>query len=282
MIATNWTDWVTGDAWQTADTSIVQAPPRAFSDVFWLAKDDDIDPRKLIALISRDPIFAIRVLRLANVAAFAAAGEVTSIETAVVRLGTRSVRNCVLAACLSAWAQTIDTYGRRGVDEIQHAVGTACLARRLAERLRLISDDAFVQGLLHDIGKLFMLKLRAEYLRLGGRPPSIEEFEAVAEAHHPEIGASALQLWGLPEGIRAAVRWHHTPLEAPSHAQAAAITYVANRLSHRYGFGCAPSESVTPLTEDPVCSGLSLGANWLEKLDQEALSLGVAARQLVS
>lgn len=282
MIATNWTDWVTTEAWRKADTSIVQAPPRAFNDVYWLANNDDIDPRRLIALVSKDPVFTIRVLRLANVAAFAAAGEVTSIETAVVRLGTRAVRNCVLAACVSAWATSLDVYGRRGVDEIQHAVGTACLARRLAERLRIVPDDAFVQGLLHDIGKLFLLKLRAEYLRLGGRPPAVDEFDAVAVTHHAEVGASALQLWGLPEVIRVPVRWHHSPLESPNHVQAVAITYVADRLSHRYAFGCPPDEGETSLVDDPICAGLALGANWLEKLDQEALSLGVTARQLVS
>lgn len=281
MIATNWTDWVAGDAWRSAEVAIMPPPPRAFGEVFWLAGNHDINPRQLIALVSKDPVFTIRVLRLANVAAFAATGDVTSIETAVVRLGTRAVRNCVLAACLAAWAQTIDVYGRRGVDEIQHAVGTASLARRLAERLRLTSDDSFVNGLLHDVGKLFLLKLRAEYLRRGGRPPTPAEFEAVATAEHADVGAAALEMWGLPESIRTAVRWHHDPLKAPSHLQEAAITYVANRLSHRYGFGCPPEDGDDDLADDPACAALALGAGWLEKLDQEALSLGVAARQLV-
>jgi HD-like signal output (HDOD) protein len=282
MITTNWTDWVAGEAWRRTDLSVMQAPPRAFSDVYWLAGTDDIDPRRLIALVSQDPVFAIRVLRLANVAAYAAAGDVTSIETAVVRLGTRAVRNCVLAACLSAWAQTTDPYGRRGVDEIRHAVGTACLARRIAERLRLIPNDSFVHGLLHDVGKLFLLKLRAQYLRLGGRPPAQEEFDAVAIAQHADVGATALQLWGLPESVRVPVRWHHSPSEAPSHLQETHIAYLANRLSHRYGFGCQPDSEKVDLTNDPACAALPLGAGWLELLDQESLALSASARQLVS
>ena len=280
MITANWTEWVSSDAWREADVSGIPPPPRSFGEVFSLANENDIDVRRLIRLIASDPVFAIRVLRLANVAAFAAAGEVTSIELAVVRLGTRAVRNAVLAACLSVWAQTIDVYGRRGVDEIQHAVGTACLARRLAERLRIVSDDAFVHGLLHDVGKLFLLKMRGEYLRLGGRTPSIEEFDAVVAARHADIGATALQLWGLPEPVRTPVRWHHEPLSAPSDLQATAVIYLANRLSHRYGFGCVPETDET-LTEDPVCPALGLRPGWLDKTDQEALSLGVTARHLV-
>lgn len=280
MITANWAEWVSGEAWRTADSTL-QTPPRSFGEVFWLSGDNDIDPRRLIELVSKDPVFTIRVMRLANVAAFAAAGEVKTIELAVVRLGTRAVRNAVLAACLSGWAQTLDAHGNRGVEEIQHAVGTACLARRLSERLRVMSDEAFVHGLLHDVGKLFLLKLRGEYLRLGGRSPRPEEFDAVLAEQHSEIGAIALQLWGLPDSIRVPVRWHHEPQSSPAQAQAVAITYVANRLSHRYGFGCPPDVERDALVNDPVCLGLGLTGNWLDKLDHEALALGVTARHLV-
>jgi putative nucleotidyltransferase with HDIG domain len=282
MIPANWRDWVESDAWRASVDRIVPAPPRAFGEVFWLAAENDVDARRLIRLVSQDPVFTIRVLRLANVAAFAPAGEVTSIEIAVVRLGTRAVRNVVLAACLASLAQTIDAYGRRGITEIQHAVGTGCVARRLADRLGFVSNDSFVHGLLHDIGKLVLMRMRAEYVRLGGRRPSVDEFEAVVAEQHAEIGATALQVWGLPEPVRQAVRWHHDPLLASDDPEAAAITCLANRLSHRYGFGRTPSEDEPDLLEDPACGLLSLPEGWLDRMDQDALSLSVAARHLVS
>ena len=282
MITANWTEWVTSHAWRELDTSVMPSPPRALGEVFALAGENDVEARRLIQIVSQDPVFTIRILRLANIAAYAAAGEVTSIEIAVVRLGTRSVRHAVLAACLATWAQTVDVYGRRGLEEIQHAVGTACLARRLGERLRMVSDDAFVHGLLHDVGKLFLMKMRAEYLRLGGRPPSAEEFETVLAAEHAEVGATALQIWGLPAAVRTPVRWHHDPASAEHHARAAALTYLANRLSHRYGFGCVPDSESHDLSNDPICSVLGLHGPWLDKLDQDALTLSVSARHLVS
>lgn len=282
MITANWTEWVAGDGWKAADLQVIPPPPRTFAEVFALAGENDLDARRLITLVAQDPVLTIRVLRLANVAAFAAAGEVKSIDIAVVRLGTRAVRNAVLAACLSAWAQTADVYGRRGVTEVQHAVGTACLGRRLAERLRVTSDEAFVHGLLHDVGKLCLMRMRVEFLRLGGRAPSAEEFEAVSDTFHADVGASALHVWGLPESIRVPVRWHHDPIAAPAHQQATAITYLANRLSHRYGFGCAPDEERDSLLADPVCGALGLQGDWLDKLDQESLKLSVTAQHLVS
>jgi two-component system chemotaxis response regulator CheY len=282
MIPANWTEWLASEGWARTDLKAIPPPPRSFKEVFTLAGENDVDARRLITIVSQDPVFAIRVLRLANVAAFAAAGEVTSIEIAVVRLGTRAVRNAVLAACLSAWAQTIDVYGRRGLEEVQHAVGTACLSRRLAERLHATTDDAFVAGLVHDVGKLCLMKMKAEFRRLGGSTPSPEEFDAASVLYHAEVGAAALLAWGLPESVRIPTRWHHDPLAAPSHAQMTAITYTADRLSHRYGFGCPPDAHKDVLLSDPVCAALGLDAAALDKFDQEALAISVTAQHLVS
>jgi putative nucleotidyltransferase with HDIG domain len=282
MIPANWGDWLAGGAWAHQDLKAIPAAPRNFNDVFSIAGENDVDARRLIALVSSDPIFTIRVLRLANVAAFAAAGDVTSIEIAVVRLGTRAVRNALLASCVSSWAQTLDVYGRRGGIEVQHAAGTACLGRRLGERLRIDAEEAFVYGLLHDVGKLCLLKMRSDFRRLGGRAPSDEDFDVTCRAHHAAVGAAALQVWGLPEPVRAAARWHHEPDAAEDHQLAVATTYVANRLSHRYGFGCPPDDDHEALLEDPVCRGVGLDEQWLEQLDHQALDIGVAAQQLVS
>jgi two-component system chemotaxis response regulator CheY len=282
MIPANWTEWLATEGWARTDLSAIPPPPRSFREVFSLAAESDVDARRLITIVSQDPVFTIRVLRLANVAAFAAAGEVTSIEIAVVRLGTRAVRNAVLAACLSAWAHTIDVYGKRGLEEVQHAVGTACLSRRLAERLNASTDDAFVGGLLHDVGKLCLMKMKAEFRRTGGTMPSAEEFDAASVLYHAEVGAAALQVWGLPESVRIPTRWHHDPMAAPSHAQMTAITYVADRLSHRYGFGCPPDAEKDVLLADPVCAALGIDAPTLDRLDQESLSISVTAQHLVS
>jgi HD-like signal output (HDOD) protein len=100
-------------------------------------------------------------------------------------------------------------------------------------------------------------------------------------AQHADVGATALQFWGLPEVIREPVRWHHSPLSAGEHSQASALVYLANRLSHRYGFGRPPAEEEDPLDLDPSATALGLPDGWLGRLDQEALDLGMSAQHLV-
>ncbi len=60
----------------------------------------------------------------------------------------------------------------------------------------------------------------------------------------------------------------------------AAVVYLANRLSHRYGFGCE-ADGFDPLT-DPVCGELGLDAEWLSELDQRAPGLFAVARSALS
>jgi hypothetical protein len=60
----------------------------------------------------------------------------------------------------------------------------------------------------------------------------------------------------------------------------AAVIYLANRLSHRYGFGCEPD--ATDLLSDPVTSELELDAEWLSEIDQRAPGLFKVAREALS
>jgi hypothetical protein len=134
----------------------------------------------------------------------AAAGDVTSIETAVAPGHASGPQLRAGGASGGLGADHRRTAAGRGRDPA--LVGTASLGQAARRASRLTADDSFVNGLLHDVGKLFLLKLRRAR---GGGPPSPAEFEAVATAEHADVGATALQLWGAARVVRVAVRWHH-------------------------------------------------------------------------
>lgn len=275
----SWADWVASRAWLTDQGGTLPLHPGLLGDVLSLALDDDVESKRLIRIVAREQVLAARVLRLANVAATAPLGEVKSVHEAVMRLGTRKVRRAVLAVCFASWAQP-SVYGGNGRDHIEHAVGTASLARLVALQAGMDADEAFTHALLHDIGKLFLLKLQSEFVRRGGEAPGEDEVARVTVDEHPGVGGLALQFWGLPVSIREPVQWHHAPLDAPTHARAAAVTYVANRLGHRYGFGC-DAERDEALLEDPMYLALGLSDAWLADVDQQASLLVEATNELL-
>ena len=75
-----------------------------------------------------------------------------------------------------------------------------------------------------------------DFIKFGVPTPSSQEIETVCRDRHAEIGARLLRQWQLPEALESPVRYHHDPAASPTHSHESAVTYMANRLSHRYGF----------------------------------------------
>jgi HD-like signal output (HDOD) protein len=227
---------------------------------------------QLARVTSRDQVLAARLLRLANSAYCAPLQEITTISEAVVRLGTASVRNVVLATCMASRLQSGSTYGAHGRGLAAHGIGTAFLAQLVARVAIVNQEEAFLYGLVHDMGKLLVLQLSKDYVRGGGKPPADDEVQAVIAARHAEFGGHVLREWHLPAVIEHPVIYHHRPDECTSHPLEAAVCYLADRLSHRYGFGCQAMPGLS-LLDDPIALRLGLTEAWLRDLDTRAPDL---------
>ncbi len=274
-----WPEWMESGAWHS-QASALPLMPGLLANVMDVALDADIEGRRLIRLVAREQVLAASVLRLANTAANAPLGTVTTVEQAVWRLGTRAVRSAVLSICFATWSERASSKTPQRLGYVEHGIGTACLAGLVADRSGVNAEEAFVGGLLHDIGKLFLLNLRTVYIRSGGRTPTADEEDTVFRQHHAEVGGVVMESWTLPPALREPVRWHHEPFSAPTCPQTAAVVYAANRLSHRFGFGCTRTRE-DDILEDPVCIALGVDPSWLRDIDTRAPVLFDAACQFV-
>jgi putative nucleotidyltransferase with HDIG domain len=267
-----WGAWVDSGDWAKSSPTGTLTLPANASEIMILALDPDVSVTQLARVTSRDQVLAARMLRLANSAYCAPLQEITTISEAVVRLGTASVRNVVLATCMASRLQSGNTYGAHGRGLAAHGIGTAFLAQLVARVAVVNQEEAFLYGLVHDIGKLLVLQLSKDYVRGGGKAPSDDEVRDVIEARHAEFGGRVLREWRLPPVIEEPVVHHHRPDECTSHTLEASVCYMANRLSHRYGFGCDTSPDA-PVLEDPIAGKLGLTEAWLTDLDSRAPEL---------
>jgi putative nucleotidyltransferase with HDIG domain len=256
------------------DLSLPMLPDQALRGM-QMASDPDLTVTKLAGLVSKDPVLATRVLGLANSAMYGAMTPLRSVQDAVVRLGVACVRNVVVTVSLHAQMTAPDLYGAEGPRFMDHALGTAYLARLVAEVADEDVEEAFLTGLLHDIGKLVVHKT-AHQRRKQGLTITDEELGAAVASTHAACGALALHFWKLPDETLDAVRHHHDYGLAVN-PRAAAVCYAANRLSHRYGFGCMPEGD--DVLEDAVWATLDLGEAWMAETDTRAPGLFNAARQ---
>jgi HD-like signal output (HDOD) protein len=242
-----------------------------------LALDPDVSVAQLVQLTSRDQVLAARMLRLANSAYCAPLEAITTISDAVVRLGTTSVRNVVLATCMASRLQHGGAYGPQGRGLADHGIGTAFLSQLVARQAGANAEEAFLYGLVHDIGKLLVLQLSKDFVSAGGRWVRPDELAAVMTSRHAEFGGDVLAEWHLPAIIQMPVVFHHRPDACTDYPTEAAVAYVANRLGHRYGFGCkaAPEDD---LAQDPVVARLGLTPSWLAEMDAQAPDLMYSAQ----
>lgn len=126
--------------------------------------DDDSSMRELSALIIRDPALAAQILRLANSPLYSGRGHVSSIESAVVKLGVKAVR------CLAITLSIHQSFsGSMCPDDFSmamfwhHSLLTAICSKFLAEKTGYDEpEDAFLAGMLHDIGQIILMGLRPE------------------------------------------------------------------------------------------------------------------------
>lgn len=220
----------------TRITQLVNAPDSGLSDV---AK-----------AIQADPALAIKTLRLVNSAYYGLSHKVTSVDHAVALLGMKVIKN------LAFTATVFDTFHKGTGALLRHSVSCGVAMRILAAahpQLRgMDPDEAFVFGLLHDVGKIILeqfLAKEVESAHFHSRTNEIPLFEAersVIGVDHAELGSRLAQQWGLSKDLVGAIAGHHCLSQCTNDASRtlAATIAVADFICNASGIGSAPKVTV--------------------------------------
>src|SRR6056297_836089 len=207
--------------------------------------DPDVDFSTIKELVQYDPGLTANVLKLANSVYFGPTQPVSSLQAALVRLGTQRIFELVLSLSVSdRLVPAMPGYGLQARDLLQHSIWTAVAAQELAELLGMKDVDmVFTIGLLHDLGLLlldpFIKQEQQQFIQvLEAGETSFEQAEkAILGIDHAQAGARILANWQLSPDIVAAVRWHHEPEEAESHQDLIYLIHLADMLSLSEGVG---------------------------------------------
>lgn len=190
-------------------------------------------------VMQSDPVLAARVLRMANSAYYGYSGKISTLTQAVVVLGLNTMR----AILVTAYAQkTLDQqlpgYGYSSGKFWEHSVLSALGAKHLSKTIRTKnSEEAFVGGLLHDIGKLIMdpfLKKETLKFRALTENQGVPEEEAelnIFGTNHSLIGKRIAQAWNFPSLLVECIATHHSPEDAVGHQHVSAIIGTASLAS---------------------------------------------------
>ncbi len=225
--------------------------------------------------IMKDQALTTRLLRLVNSPYYGFSRRIGTVTEAILLLGFSAVRNLIVTLGVTDVFPTDTKSGVVSVCLWRHAASAAIAAGLLAREAKDPGrEDLFVAGLLHDVGKLVEFKLvrdpflaAVEMTKNGAMTMRAAEQQTFG-FDHTQVGYEVASVWGFPEPLREAIRFHHEPAAAPKAQRQADLIHAADLLAHSLGVA-APLEDCPPVPDEAVWTRLGLEPTCLEAVTGE-------------
>ncbi len=230
-------------------TDSLPSLPTTFAELRQRLDDPEVSIAEVAEVIERDMAICAKVMQIVNSSFFGLPQNISDIQKAVSYLGTRTIQDITLSVEVFRPFATSGEGAKSFFEGLQkHAYLTALLARKLVDHPNQ-GDDAFMAGLLHDIGKLILASQSPEDFEqvldaMLSRGVSMDQVEReILGTGHAEVGAYLLGIWGLPNTVVEAVAHSHHPGQVHHESfEVLSAVHVADFLSHSLMNGETGSE----------------------------------------
>lgn len=246
--------------------SLLPAFPQIVNEILLTLDDDGSALKNLSQLVERDPVITARILSIANSVALGGRSErdIRDMRLAISLIGLARMREIVLGVSLAEFSRET----RVSHHFWAHSVAVGVAAQELARQAHLPGDLAFVCGLLHDIGHLWMARFYPLEFQMVQICLQTEEGAHLLDAErryfgidHCAIGRILAVAWHLPTSVVAAIQHHHDA--SPPADKLVAATHVAEAIANALDLTRHDAARVTELSEQ-ACDLLDI--DWQDDL----------------
>ncbi|MGH8319884.1 MAG: HDOD domain-containing protein [Steroidobacteraceae bacterium] len=168
--------------------------------------DEEVSPDKVVRIVGAEPALAARLMQIANSAAINFTGKpITELRTAIARMGFNMVRSAAIAFAMSQLKKVDSLKGlEQPLDELwQRSAAVAAMSHAVARRFsRVNPDTAMLAGLLHGIGKLYILTRSNRHPALFANQAA---YNSIVRDWHAPVARALLENWEMAEEIIVAV-----------------------------------------------------------------------------
>jgi len=249
------------------DVSLLPAAPTTYLAISKVLADPNSGISDVVRLVEREPTLCAKVLQVSNSAFFGLPRAVTSVTQAATYLGTLALRDLALAM------ETLSSANRSAVPPESYAafqvnaLAVGLLGRRWFDGDRRKADEAFVAGMLRDMGHLLLAPRQAQA-------------DVVEPEEHAALSGYLLGLWGIPHAVLEAVTFHEHP-ERVEH-DSVEVLDIVNWADSVIG-ALTPSPFQAPARCDvPRLERLGVPTEKLRELTQAAPQILAEARKMLS
>lgn len=219
--------------------------PEVTMRIIEVVQDERSTAHDLHQIVRNDPALSARVLRVVNSAFYGLPGQIGSIDRAIMLLGLNAVKNIAIAASIGKmFKSSVICDDFTGKDLWTHSVAVGATNKLIASAAGMsLPDEAFLTGLIHDIGLVAVMQCHAEDVQKivditkSGVPYRKAE-EKIIGANHQEIGIALTTKWKFPRSFQFVTGFHHEPTElALENRMLSVITHISDILCARGEFG---------------------------------------------
>lgn len=190
--------------------------PQTLMEILKITGSEDSSASDLTHIVLRDPTLTTRLLKLANSVTYGQVQQVATVNQAVLLLGFRAVKSLALSTAVYDAFAGHNVFFENDLKRFwRHSLETAAYAQLLAARADYpVQEEAFVAGLIHDLGLVIMAGVFPDqYEKLwhaeAGQQGIIEAEDGELGLNHADAAGYLFTDWGLPEVLIDAVRYHH-------------------------------------------------------------------------
>lgn len=237
-----------------------------------LLNKEDVGFDELAKLIEKDPALTAKVMNLANSVFYAGLVKVKNVDRAIARVGLLAIRSFLMTVSMkSVFKGGGAHFEERFKLNWQHSLGCAVCCKRIAEhiKLRSIAEDAYMLGLLHDIGTISIFNALAKLIQKQNGPGDLSDnlVNEIIGSFHASVGAKVLARLNFDERFCRIIEQHHNPDDYPDKDDPLFnILTVANNLLKKIGLAFDPDPH-TSIISLPSSSKLGLDPMFVAMLE---------------
>jgi putative nucleotidyltransferase with HDIG domain len=219
--------------------------PGVLKRLLGVIENPGVSLNEISNFISNDPALTTKVLKMVNSPIYGFPGRISSVNQAVILLGLNVVKGLLLGVSVFELMQ------KTMIGLWEHSLGCAITARFIAEKKGLKEpEEASVDGLLHDIGKVLLILQFPEEYEKAMRDADIGNLSIydAERAHfgttHASVGSWMAQKWRFPQKLVDVIEYHHKPHLSKNAPVESAIVHLSNILVRARGFGFAGDHTI--------------------------------------
>jgi putative nucleotidyltransferase with HDIG domain len=260
--------------------------PTVYNYLQKMLSDPKVSAKDVGMVIEQDQALAVKILKVVNSSYYGFPRKVSTISHSVVLLGFNEIKHMALSVSLLKMFMKNGASGAFDYPGFwRHSVAVAVCAgvigRKAGQAKCASHEEAFVAGLLHDIGKVIEEQfLHDDFTKVIAmrEQENLSLFEAekrLLGITHQEAGSYLAEKWRLPNILESAIGFHHDPLgkrSSPAIFAMASIIHCADVIVRAVGLGSGGDPFVPPL--HPECwRELGLGLGHVEMIVDETMCM---------